>query len=150
MLEAETGFTRNEPIQLAVTEAVEKAIHALVIEGVSDNLWAVSDEDSEAVNDLLTNYYEEKNIVGETKRYDRLYRDRRGKGTISLAAGTSIIDGDLPASRPEIFGRIGYKRYLNPYLNLNASINQFNLKNEGVLNEAFTSIDFNAEFTILP
>ena len=150
LLEAETGFTRNEPIQLAITEAVEKAVHSLVVEGISDRLWSAKEEDKESVNDLLKNYFEEKSISEETKLYDRLYRDRRGKSAISLAAGTSIIDGDLPDSKPEIFGRLGYKRYLNPYLNVNASINQFNLRNEGTFDEAFTSIDLNAEFTILP
>ncbi len=150
LLEAETGFTRNEPIQLAITEAIEKAVHSLVIEGISDELWYPKEEDKQEVSDLLKDYYQEKSISDETKLYDRLYRDRRGKNVINLAAGTSIIDGDLPESRPEIFGRLGYKRYLNPYLNVNTSINQFNLRNEGRLDESFTSLDLNAEFTILP
>ncbi|MBF4986546.1 CsgG/HfaB family protein, partial [Nonlabens mediterrranea] len=34
LLEAETGFTRNEPGQLAVKEAIEKAVEALIIEGI--------------------------------------------------------------------------------------------------------------------
>ncbi|RNC86730.1 MAG: hypothetical protein ED556_04740 [Winogradskyella sp.] len=150
LLEAETGFTRNEPIQLAITEAIEKAVHSLVVEGISDQLWSARQEDEDEVNALLKGYYEEKSISAETKLFDRLYRDRRGKSVINIAAGTSIIDGDLSNSRPEFFGRVGYKRYLNPYLNVNGSLNQFNLRNEGAFDEALTSLDFNAEFTILP
>lgn len=150
LLEAETGFTRNEPVQLAITEAVEKAVHSLIVEGISDELWFAEEGEDESVNQLLQEYYEEKSLSKSTKLYDRQYRDRRGKSAINLSAGTSLIDGDLPDSKPEIFGRIGYKRYLNDYLNINATINQFKLRNEGNLNEAFTSLDFNAEFTILP
>ena len=150
LLEAETGFTRNEPVQLAITEAIEKAVHSLVIEGISDKLWLVRDDYKEQENDVLKEYYEEKTISAETKLYDRLYRDRRGKSAISLAAGGSLIDGDLPDPRPEIFGRLGYKRFFTPYLNANVSLNQFNLRNEGTLDVAFTSLDFNVEFTILP
>ncbi|ARV09071.1 hypothetical protein BTO05_05260 [Winogradskyella sp. PC-19] len=150
LLEAETGFTRNEPIQLAVTEAIEKAVHSLVIEGISDKLWSPKNNDENQVNALLKDYYEEKSLARTTKLNERLYRDRRGKSVVNIAAGTSIIDGDLPNPRPEIFGRVGYKRYLMPFLNINTSLNQFNLRNEGFLDESFTSLDFNAEFTILP
>ncbi|MFD1064008.1 CsgG/HfaB family protein [Winogradskyella litorisediminis] len=150
LFEAETGFTRNEPIQLAITEAIEKAVHSLVIEGISDGLWLAKNEDNESVSQVLKQYYEEKNILDDTKLFDRLYRDRRGKSAISLGIGTSILDGDLPEPTPEIFGRIGYKRYLNDYLNVNASLNQFKLSNNGNLDDSFTSFDVNAEFTILP
>lgn len=40
LLEAETGFTFNEPPVMAVTEAIDEALRMLVIEGVDENLWA--------------------------------------------------------------------------------------------------------------
>lgn len=40
LLEAETGVTYNEPGQLALRQAIEKAVYALVIEGASLKLWA--------------------------------------------------------------------------------------------------------------
>jgi len=150
LLEAETGFTRNEPVQMAITEAIEKAVHSLVVEGISDQLWTPKEGNEAQVNSVLQDYYEEKSIASSTKLYDRLYRDRRGKSVLSVAAGASLIDGDLSDPRPEVFGRFAFKRYLNPYLNFNGSINQFNLRNEGAFDEAFTSLDFNAEFTVLP
>jgi curli production assembly/transport component CsgG len=36
LLEAETGYATNEPSQMAVTEAVEKAVQSLVLEGIRD------------------------------------------------------------------------------------------------------------------
>jgi curli production assembly/transport component CsgG len=44
ILEGEAGFTKNEPEQLAVQQAIEKAVHALVIEGSEQGLWAFSDK----------------------------------------------------------------------------------------------------------
>jgi curli production assembly/transport component CsgG len=37
-LEVETGYTTNEPVQMAVTEA-EKAVSTLVLEGIKDGIW---------------------------------------------------------------------------------------------------------------
>jgi curli production assembly/transport component CsgG len=39
LLEVETGYTTNEPIQMAVTEAIEKAVASLVMEGIKDGIW---------------------------------------------------------------------------------------------------------------
>lgn len=39
LLESETGYTCNEPIQLAVLSAIEKAVTALVVQGILDGNW---------------------------------------------------------------------------------------------------------------
>ncbi|GGB56221.1 CsgG/HfaB family protein [Blastomonas aquatica] len=43
LLEAEAGFTTNEPDQLALQQAIEKAVYALVMEGVELKLWDFAD-----------------------------------------------------------------------------------------------------------
>ncbi len=43
ILEAEAGFTVNEPVQLAVRQAIELAIYALIQEGVVRNMWSYED-----------------------------------------------------------------------------------------------------------
>ena len=43
LLETETGFTYNEPSELAVKEAIEKAVQALIYEGFDDHLWTPRD-----------------------------------------------------------------------------------------------------------
>ena len=42
LLEAEAGFTRNEPAQLCVLDAIEAAIVHLVVGGIKDNLWQLA------------------------------------------------------------------------------------------------------------
>jgi curli production assembly/transport component CsgG len=36
LLEVETGYTTNEPVQMAVTEAIEKVS---TLEGIKDGIW---------------------------------------------------------------------------------------------------------------
>lgn len=44
LLEGETGYTVNEPGQIAVAQAIEHAVRALIIEGALENLWQFDDE----------------------------------------------------------------------------------------------------------
>jgi curli production assembly/transport component CsgG len=43
LLEAEAGFTTNEPDHLALQQAIEKAVYGLVMEGVELKLWNFAD-----------------------------------------------------------------------------------------------------------
>lgn len=44
LLEAEAGFTYNEPVVMAVTEAIDEAVKMLIIEGIDDGLWLPQDQ----------------------------------------------------------------------------------------------------------
>lgn len=44
ILEAEAGFTKNEPDQLAVQQAIEKAVYSMVMEGSEKAIWSFADE----------------------------------------------------------------------------------------------------------
>ena len=43
IVESEAGFTRNEPTQLAVREAIELAVYSLIMEGAERKLWKFKD-----------------------------------------------------------------------------------------------------------
>lgn len=43
LLEAEAGFTTNEPDQVALQQAIEKAVYGLIMEGEQLDLWRFSD-----------------------------------------------------------------------------------------------------------
>jgi curli production assembly/transport component CsgG len=43
LLQIEGGFTRNEPTQLAVRQAIDLAVYATIIEGARQNLWSFTD-----------------------------------------------------------------------------------------------------------
>lgn len=66
LLEVETGYATNETAQMAVTEAIEKAVKSLILEGIQDNLWAVEDKSAEQAGQLLAAYEREKAVMSLT------------------------------------------------------------------------------------
>ncbi|NYT78060.1 curli production assembly/transport protein CsgG [Alcaligenaceae bacterium] len=58
LLQAEGGYTRNEPAQLAVKEAIDAAVMSLTIQGISNHQWQLkdpSDWNSAVIQRYLTN-----------------------------------------------------------------------------------------------
>lgn len=58
LLQAEAGYTTNEPDQVALQQAIEKAVYSLVLEGVDLKLWEFAD--AEAGWPLLHEYKRER------------------------------------------------------------------------------------------
>lgn len=149
LLETEIGFTKNEPVQLALKEAIEKAVEALIIEGIKDELW-LPRASEEATANIIKNYEDEKAEAEATQIYERFLTERRGQNAITAAAGISLINGDLPDPQPELNVKLGFKRQLNSHLNLDFTFNKFNLENKTVFNQGFMSFDLNLNYNILP
>ena len=90
LLEAEAGITQNEPDQLAVQQAIEKAVYALIMEGSELGLWGFKDKDEQAA--LVAAYRAEK--LGEG-RYDAV------AGGWRATIGQEIRYGDTPSLATE-------------------------------------------------
>lgn len=73
LLEAEAGFTRNEPTQLAVRQAIEKAVYGMVMEGTVAGLWQFAEPQTS--RKLVAGYLAE----------------RDGDGAVMASAGTAEI-----------------------------------------------------------
>jgi curli production assembly/transport component CsgG len=97
LLEAETGFTYNEPGEMAIKEAIEKAVISLVIEGLKDGLWEAKDPVADKA--ILQNYVEEKAENLGIGVYGNELRDRRGKFGINLTGGAFFYNGDVSDSK---------------------------------------------------
>ena len=98
LLEAETGFTYNEPIEICVTEAIEKAVESLIIEGVNDNLWKLQNpKDTTSVQ--FTKYMEEKkrNYESDPMGYKN-YTNNRGHVSLGVSLGSNYYSGDYSKS----------------------------------------------------
>lgn len=149
LLEVETGYTTNEPVQMAVTEAIEKAVSTLVLEGVKDGIWE-ADATPEDINKVLVNHANENDEANATTLYGRKLETRRPKFALEMVGGTTLIDGDYsnPIARP--YGRGAVKYFLSPSFNLSGSINAFKLANKSLLDVGYATIDLNTEFILLP
>ncbi len=58
LLEVETGFSSNEPPQMAVLEAIEKAVYNLILEGVLKGLWSF--ENPKQAEPIIAEYIKTK------------------------------------------------------------------------------------------
>jgi curli production assembly/transport component CsgG len=63
LLELEAGYTRNEPSQLCVKEAIEAGVIHLVVQGLKDRAWALKDE-SQLNSPVIQAYLKELNEYG--------------------------------------------------------------------------------------
>jgi curli production assembly/transport component CsgG len=86
LLEAEAGITSNEPDQVALQQAIEKAVYGLVLEGVELDLWRF--DDMAAAQPLIAAYRAERDGL-----YDASDIQKAVKRAGSLTAMT-IVDPD--------------------------------------------------------
>jgi len=93
LLEAEAGITSNEPDQVALQQAIEKAVYGLVLEGVELDLWRFND--MQAAMPLLSAYRAERDGL-----YDASDIQKAVKRAGSLTALT-VVDGDKDKERRE-------------------------------------------------
>lgn len=61
LLEAETGITTNEPKQIALQQAIERAVQSLVIEGADLGFWSF--RDAEEAAPLIESYRREGGVT---------------------------------------------------------------------------------------
>ena len=111
LLETETGFTYNEPSEMAVKEAIEKSVQSLIYEGIMQRIWAPAD--SSAIRGVpMQRYLREKD---DNLAFDALGRQaqyRRGTIGLGLTGGLQLYQGDyaLPQYRP--VGELSLQRRL--------------------------------------
>ncbi|HYJ20304.1 MAG TPA: CsgG/HfaB family protein [Burkholderiales bacterium] len=63
LLEMEVGYTRNEPAQLCVTDAIEAAVIHLIIQGVQDKSWSLRDPEEENSEVFQAYVQEQKGLI---------------------------------------------------------------------------------------
>ncbi|MDT0646771.1 CsgG/HfaB family protein [Zunongwangia sp. F260] len=149
LLEVETGFTRNEPVQLAVKEAIEKAVEGLIIEGLQDDLWNTKEEE-EASAQLISDYEAEKNDADLTGLYNRKFIQRNYNNSFGVALGTALMRGDYSGEEAGAHVRIDYTTGISKSLFLNIGASGFQLKNENAFSRRLLGLDLNGGYLLLP
>ena len=150
LLEAETGFTYNEPSEICVTEAIEKAVESLIIEGVQDKLWALQNpKDTASVS--FNNYLDEKQTNYKTDPLGRiLEKDNRGKLIMGGSFGSNSFLGDYTAGeiRPKTIFSMGVA--LNSHLSVDSEIGYRGLMVQKKVNDYSMSSDLSIRYVFLP
>ena len=149
LLEAETGITQNEPVQLAVKDAVEKAVRALIIEGIEDGYWSAKGG-NQVNQELVESYIKEKKEEQSIRLYDRMFQENTKPNYFSIMSGVSLIDGDYSQKKPGFYFRADYGHSLNANFDVEVAASLFQVNNDYQYKNEFLSLDLNARFNILP
>ena len=150
LLEAETGITVNEPSQMAVADAIEKAVESLIIEGVDEGLWTIGDEESSEMNAIVEQYKKEKAEAINSKIYNRLLSDRRGSSAINTEFGGTLLDGDYNGADVRPYGEVGAEFFINQNLSVDGTIGfgRFSVGDAFATDYNFANINLN--YLLLP
>ncbi|PQB03813.1 CsgG/HfaB family protein [Aureitalea marina] len=149
LLEVETGFTKNEPTQLAVQEAIERAVELLILEGIKDDLWGTL-EGEEKDQQLVDAYMAEKELEESTTLYERQYLPQDFRHVITPSLGLSLMDGDYDSSVLDFRAGLSYKYRLYPHFALGADFEIFRLNSTPEERTWWLSQTLLLDFTILP
>lgn len=92
LLEAEMGITTNEPDQLALRQAIEKAVYGLVLEGVDLKLWAF--KSPEAGAPLLAAYKAERDGKFAPDKVETAMKAAEAAPPLKVLATRDRLKGD--------------------------------------------------------
>ena len=151
LLESEVGFTQNEPVQLAVTEAIEKAVKTLIIEGLQDDIWGKGvDKNTKPYHDLISDYKKENETNNQRLLGNKVENAVRKSNFITFNLEGQQINGDYKNAANTIGSKVGIGFFLNRNINLEASFNTVKIKNAGIIDRNYFGPEFNIQYLFLP
>ncbi|MGB3587654.1 MAG: CsgG/HfaB family protein [Tunicatimonas sp.] len=150
ILEAETGFTYNEPTEIAVREAIEKAVHSLTIEGIQEGLWNL--KYSEEINAPVIQHYLQEAEVNPDRDFlgRRRNQFQRGSFAVGGSVGTFRYAGDYPNPLYQLAGEAHMQRQLNSWFSLGVEVGRGTLAGEGFYQENFNYALINTVWRTFP
>jgi curli production assembly/transport component CsgG len=162
LLEVEAGLSYNEPPQMAVQEAIEKAVLGLIIEGIVDGNWNL--ENAEDINaPMIRDYLEEKQAL-ESVSVDLADADGSiqnhllpltGTGTgnsfgVGLGLNAARYRGDYSGSKAEPGFEGSIWVGLNRYFGLETAIGQSRISARNRFNTTLTSTSLKGVLNLSP
>ena len=149
LLESDIGITQNEPVHLAVTEAIEKAVLSLIIEGVKDNLWANKLSKANDFDKIIANYSTEEKINDARLIGNKFPDQERGKMSVFGYAEAFKIKGDYVNPKTTLGGKVGVKYFITDNLNAEINVSAITLENEGIFKKQVFGSELNLEYLFL-
>ncbi len=90
LLEAEAGFTTNEPDQVALQQAIEKAVYGLIMEGEQLDLWRFADKARAAP--MIASYRAERDGIFDSRDVQEAAEKWRAAGPLNVVNKKEEID----------------------------------------------------------
>lgn len=152
LLETETGFTYNEPSEMAVKEAIEKAVVALIYEGFAERLWTPRDS-TEYTGYGIQNYLYEKNQNLGIDVLGREMKLRRSPLAVGANVAVQEYSGDYsnPLRRPGAELTLHYQSTAATSLFLSAGRGQLAAGlGAGAFNQTFNHLEGGVIYRLMP
>ncbi len=150
LMEAEVGFTQNEPIQLAVTDAIEKAVKSLIIEGIKDKIWGKSLGDL-ADYQKLVDEYDLETQKNTDRQIGNIYptAERTKISVFGYVEGNKVRN-DYVNPVYQFGAKGGVKYFFDKKFNVELSAAAYTFENEAIFKRTFFSPEVNLEYFVLP
>ncbi len=140
LLEAETGFTFNEPSEMAIKEAIDKAVFSLIIEGAMGGLWLMKEEkDMEA--DIIQSYILEKEENKSINYLGYKFKQERTPFLLTISAGASVLSSDYPDAVFHPMFEVGAGFFKDHAVSLDLNLSYSTIENETYFKSQ--TIDYN-------
>ena len=149
LLEFETGITYNEPADMAVREAIEKAVYSLIMEGLIDGLWE-GDPDDINLKRAIRDYKIEQAEMEQTDIFGSRSQQFRKKSSASIALTGSLLNGDYPNSMMKPGIEIGLNYHFTPVVSLAGNFGYSTVGSRNIFDWDLYYASANLQVTVLP
>ncbi|HEX6982042.1 MAG TPA: CsgG/HfaB family protein [Balneolaceae bacterium] len=151
LLEAEVGFTYNEPTVMAVTEAIDEALKRLIIEGVEEGLWSALNEGE--FRAYVQSLQQEKQDKEQIRRnYFGFLSDERLRtgfsGSLNFTYGSLVGNYATVTQNPGV--ALQLEQFIKPGVSLKLNIVRSQIGATHVFSEPYTSADLLLNAYITP
>ena len=142
LLEAEAGFTYNEPPVMAVTEAIDEAVKMLVINGEKQGIWSA--QDTTEFNQYVEKF-EEKKEWEQRAQTDYFGLNSNEKFRSGLNVSGNLMFGSHIGSYPSANNEIGVSSkaeyFFSPQFSLKGNVERSNVGAQKAFSEPYTAFD---------
>ena len=149
LLETEMGLTYNEPTQIAVAEAINKAVQGMVIEGIDDNLWNLGERRFEA-DEQIRAYKKEKEEAPQIDLLGKKQDNRRKKYAAGFGTSSLLYSGDYPNARVRTGIELSFNYELNPTIGFQANYGISSMEAERFYFSNVSYLESNLIYRALP
>ncbi len=113
LLQSDIGYSYNEPTTVAVREAIEESVRALVVEGIKDGLWSLADS-ADSRSPAILAYERDKNRAQRTDVFDLFRGASRTGFSLGLWAGGQKLEGNYQNSLIRPSGGLTIRHSVSP------------------------------------
>ena len=144
------GYTYNEPTDICVTEAIEKAVVSLVYEGINDSLWEFKNP-ADTGNVVYKDYLIERDRNIDLDQFG-MFMAQDIRGTIGLGAnvGAIMYEGDYKNGEFREVYELNLDWYFHPKLALNMNIGRGRLAARQFYEQTINYGQLNLKYLFLP